>query len=930
MSTPQRISHYELMEAIGRDGPTEIYRARDLRLQREVAVKLLRPEEQARPEALERFRREARISSLVSHPHICAVHDSGDEDGQAFLVCELLEGRALDEVLASGPMPLDRVLEIAVQIADALAAAHRRGIAHGNLKPSNVFITTDGHVKLLELGAAAAASGAHPHVTGDSGTTSINVRLAAQASTGEFFHPYLSPEQVGGRAGDARSDVFAAGALLYEMAAGARAFNGASHSVVAAAITGKHPPAARTVNPAVPPALDRIIDRAIAKEPEQRYASGAELLEDLRQARRTADQPEAPPAPRGIRRRVLAGSIAAALLAAAALAGIARSSWGSRAAAPVVRSAVLVGSIANGTADPDYDDTLEQAVTLYLAQSPSLNLVSEDRVRATLRMMNRDENAPMPHDVAVEVCQRLGLQAILEGSVSAVGRTTVIALAATDCAEGTTIARRQVEVERKEDVLNALGRITAEIRTSLGESRASLAKHNVPIADATTPSLDALKAYTQAVEKRAAGSEIEAIPLLEHALSIDPTFAAAHTTLSSIYGGFGETGRSEEYARRAYEHSARVSESERLFINYQYHDRVTGDQLKVREALEVWKMTYPADYRAPNALAVLLTRLGDYDGAALEATEAMRRNPLHAFPHSNLAQAHRGAGRYAEARKTAEDAIAKGLETVPMRRLLYQIAELEGNTEAAASHVQVAMMRRRSFDLTGARAQVAAFRGQLVQARTLFNDTIAEAERQGFSQIASGYAAQAALMEALYGFRADALEQARRVVRTATAHEPRLRAATALALAGSVDDADAAVRRFRGLRPEDTLLQYAYLPVAEAAVALARRRYDVAIEQLRRAAPYEHGSVAALAPAYLRAEARLRSGHAAEAIREYQAVLAHRGADLFSPFIPLAQLGLSRGLAAAGDAEGSRKALEVLQEMWKASDAGFMQAQLSR
>jgi serine/threonine protein kinase/Tfp pilus assembly protein PilF len=923
--TPRlRISHYEILEPIGRDGPTEIYRARDLRLARDVAVKMLRPEEMARPGALERFRREARIASLVTHPHICTVHDSGEEGGQAFLVCEFLEGRALDDAAAGTALPPDRVIDIGIQIADALGAAHRRGVVHGNLKPSNVFITTDSHVKLLELGAVGALASADPAAAEETNSRTAAAVVASpitREAAADFFHAFLSPEQVTGSPADPRSDVFAAGALLYQMATGTRAFKGETLAGIAADITGRVPARPRGVRASVPASLEAVIERALEKDPERRYQSAAELLEDLRRARRELD------APRRLgsgwtahtRTRTVAAA-AASVLALVALTGSARWWWTSRTAV-VERSAILVSHIANGTGDPDFDGTLRQAIAVYLAQSPYLDLVSDERIRRALQLMGRKPDARMTHDVAADVCQRLGLHAMLEGSVSAVGAATVLALVATDCHSGGTIAKEQIEVDRKENVLRALGEVTSTIRRSLGESGASLARNNVPIEEATTPSLEALKAYTEAVTQRAAGSEVAAVKLLERAIAIDPQFALAYTTLSSIYGGFGETGRSEDYARLAYEHRGRVSERERLFITYQYHDRVTGNQLKAREALEVWKRTYPRDYRPPNALAVLLNRLGDYAGAASEAEEASRRNPAHAFPRSNLAHAHRGAGRFAEARAVAEAAIAQKLETVPMRRLLYQLAELEGNPALAQQQIDSADDRRRSFDLTGARAQVAAFRGRVAEARALYAETMAAATERGFQQVASGYAAQAAFAELLYGYRGPALEQARSVVRSATAYEPRIRAATALALAGRPEEAEALVRRLRSVRPEDTLLHNAYLPVAEAGALLARNRSDAAIEQLRRTSPYERGTVAALLPMYLRAEARLRAGAADEAVREFQALLTHRGADPFSPVVSLAQLGVARAHAQNAALAESRKAYEAFLATWAHADA---------
>ena len=922
MTPPLRVSHYEILESIGRDGPTEIYRARDLRLERDVALKLLRPEIARHREAVERFRREARIASLVTHPHICTVHDSGEERGQPFIVLELLEGEPLDETMARGPMSADWVVDLGLQIADALAAAHRRGVVHGNLKPSNVFLTTDGHVKLLELGAAGAVASADPASAEEttSRTAPAVLPLMSAAATSEFFHAYLSPEQVAGSAPDHRSDIFAAGALLYEMATGLPAFSGKTLAETAANITDASPARPRAIVSRIPPPLESIIVRALEKSPERRYESAAELMDELRRARRALETQGRLARLRNDR-RLRAGAVAAGVvLLVLALTASKRSWWTSARPDVVQRNSILVSQIANGTGDPDFDGTLRQAVSVYLAQSPYLDLVSDERIRSTLQLMGRDPDARMTHALAADVCQRLGLQAMLEGSVSAVGRGTVVALVATDCHTGATIAREQIEVERKEDVLGAVGQITSDIRGSLGESGASLARNNVPIEEATTPSLEALRAYTEAVSLRAAGAEVRAVKLLEQAIAIDPQFALAHTTLSSIYGGFGETGPSEEYARLAYEHRARVSERERLFIMYQYHERVTGDQLKAREALEVWKRTYPRDYRPPNALAVLLNRLGDYDAAAAEAQEAMRRNPEHAFPRSNLAHAYRGAGRYAEARAVAEEALAQQLETVPMRRLLYQIAEIQGDRALAEQQLQWATNHARSFDLTGARAQVATFRGRMKEARTFFLETMNAATEREFPQVASGYAAQSAFADLLYGYRGSAAEDARRVARSSTAYEPRIRAATALALIGEPDEADALVRRLRNARPEDTLLQYAYVPVAEAAVLLARNRPAQAVEPLRRATPYERGTIAALLPIYLRAEASLRAGEAQDAISEFQFVLTHRGADPFSPVVPLAQLGLARAYARRGDVSASRKTYEALFAMWSSAD----------
>ena len=934
-----RISHYELLEPIGRFGATEVHRARDLRLDREVAIKLLRREEMARPGVVDRFLREARIASLVSHPHVCAVHETGEENGQPFVVCEFLDGRFLEALIAGAPLPGDQLLTYGSHLADALGAIHRRGLVHGNLQPGNIFITNDGHLKLLELGAVSSArfdqgeSPATP-VAGDSTTTTaLELGVAHAPAHGDLIHPYLAPEQVDGRVTDYRVDIFAAGTVLYEMATGKPAFTGETPAQLAAAISGRQPPHPRKVNPRMPAGVGRIIVRAMAKDPGKRYQSAPELFEDLKRARDNAALlGRLPPRLQSRRSLISAGIALAAIAVIAGTLGIAGRGrgWWPMGQARAQRSTVLVSQIVNGTGDPDFDGTLREAVTVYLAQSPYLDLVSDERIRATLQMMGRDSSMRMTHDVSQEVCQRLGLQAMLEGSVSAVGRTTVVALAATDCVTGATIARQQVDVERKEDVLRAMGTITAELREALGESRTSLARHNVTIEEATTPSLEALKAYTEGTTRRASGRETEAIPFFEQAIALDPRFALAYTTLSSLYGGLGETGRSEELARLAYDNRGHVSERERLFITYQYHDRYTGNQTRARETLDVWKRTYPRDYRPANALAVLLNRLGDYSAAVEEAREAIRRNPEHAFPRSNLAYALRGAGQFAEARRVAEEAVSRNLTTGPLRRLLYQLAELDNDEAAARAQLEWAKQSAVGFDITGARAQIAAFRGRMSDARRLFSETIAEATQRGYTQIASGYAAQAALTEALYGFDEEAIRQARTVIRPGVPNEPQLRAATALALAGATEEAEAVVKRLRSVRPEDTLLHTAYLPAAEAALLLRgvrsrfstpRERAEAAVSALRPAVGYERGTVAALVPAYLRGEARLLAGDADDATAEFRRVLENRGGDPFSPAWALSQVGLARALARGGRRTEARRAYEAALTAWAGADA---------
>jgi eukaryotic-like serine/threonine-protein kinase len=929
----QTISHYRVLEEIGAGGMGVVYRAEDLRLGRTVALKMLPAHLVRDPAALLRFEREARLASALTHPHICTIHDLGEHDGQPFLVMEFLEGRVLSQVIGEKPLPLAHLLDLALQVGQALEAAHRRGIIHRDLKPGNVLVM-DGHLaKVLDFGLATLAHSATSVTRSPADDVSSPTRAT---DVGAGTTAYMSPEQARGERLDPRTDLFSFGAMLYEMATGARAFPGPTMAVVFDGVLNRMPIAPTHLNPEIPPGLEQVIQKALEKDRNLRYQGASDLLADLRRIKRRLDHPSgaalvaseaapawstwsAPTPARGAgsrRRRMVAGLLALACVVVAAALLL---RWRAEPAPLTDRDSVLLADFDNRTGDPVFDGTLREALAVHLSQSPFLDVVPTERVRETLQMMGQPANAPLTSAVAREVCQRQGVKAMLQGSVARLGTAYVLTLEASDCLQGEFLAREQVQVERKEDVVGALGTSSRSLRRRLGESLATLERFDVPIEQATTGSIDALRAYALGVAERAAGTDIDAIPFFRRAAEIDPTFASAYNALSSIYGSLGESDRREEYARLAYDHRAHVTERERLFIEYQYHDAVTGDEMRALEILQVWKQSYPRDYRPANALAVLFNRVGQYTRAIEEATEARRRNPDHPFPYSNLAFAYRGANRYAEARQAAGEALKRGIETVPTRRLLFQLALLEGVEGEAAEHLAWARNRAREFDLIGAQAQAMAHAGRMAEARELYRGTAERAERQGFPQIALGYQAQLAWTEALYGERDRAIEQATHILSRQPTVAPRLRAAAALALAGAASEAERLLEGEAAEATTDTFRRDVYGPLARAAVHLARGQHERAVEALRPATAYETGSVAALAPLFLRGEALLPEapGHAAA---QFRGVLDHRGVDPFSPLLPLARLGLARALARQGDVEGSRIAYGALLREWADAD----------
>jgi tRNA A-37 threonylcarbamoyl transferase component Bud32/tetratricopeptide (TPR) repeat protein len=935
----RNVSHYRILGELGAGASGVVYRAVDTQTGRQVAVKLLRPEVLDDPEALARFRREARITATLRHPNICGVYEVGEHRGQQFIVLELLEGTRLDRVIAAGPAPPEDVWRLGLDVCAALEAAHAHGVVHRDIKPSNIFVTRDGRAKVMDFGLAKhVRRGVTPDdLTRTMGSADDLTRPGMTVGT----MAYMAPEQARGQAVDARVDLFSLGAVLYELATGVRAFPGATMAAVFDALLNRDPRPAHHLNPGVPTALSAVLARALRKDRRARPQRAAELRAELRAA---AAAPAASFGPAGTgggsgaairgtnhtgptRRAGRRGqwAAAAAILLAACLvtAGmLSRRESAAPAAAPAPGH-VLLGTFANTTGDAVFDDTLRHAVAVHLGGSAAISIMADERVREGLRLTGRPANTPLTRELAREVCVRQGADAVVDGGIAAVSGAYAIRVEAVACADARPITRQQMTAARKEDVLREVGRAAVAVRAALGSTLARREAAGAPrVEAATTPSLAALKAYTDGVAARARGGELDAIPLFERAVALDPHFASAYYALSSIYGSAGDAARGEQYARRAYAEREHVSERERLSITYQYHDRVTGDLDKAIATLQVWAQSYVRDHTPANNLALVYNRIGQFERAVDAAHEAQRRNPAHAFPYSNLAYAYRGLNRYAEARETAMRAVARGIETVPTRRLLYQLAVLEGDEAAAAAHLAAVRGRDREFDLVGARAQVAAFEGRRAEARRLYAVTETMARSGRLAELADGYALQAGWMEVGLG---DPVSARTRVTPLLAARDPtvRLGAVTVIALSGHPEGLDAVVSEVATARPDDTLLQSVWVPVARAALDLARGNPRGAVTRLEPTIPYETGRMAAMLPVWLRGLALIAAGDGAAAAAQFRHVLAHRGSDPFSIFCAVAPVHLARALDLAGNVTGAAAARDALARQWSRADPGL-------
>jgi len=937
-----KLGRYEIRAHIGTGGMGQVYLAQDTsELNRTVAIKLLPAEVAADPKWMQRFIREARTVSGLNHPNVLTIYEFGVHDSTRFMAMEYVDGITLREHLNNNRLNLHEVLDIGIQVAAALNAAHEAHVIHRDIKPENIMLRRrDSIVKVLDFGLAKP-------VRQDGNSNQASETLHTETGIVMGTVSYMSPEQsLALKTIDYRTDIWSLGAVLYEMIAGRVPFEGKDLVQQIVAIQEQpHTPLSKLVEH-VPEHLERIVDKALAKNPDERYQTATDMLNDMRSLKRQLENQAENDRTALFQQPVLVRQAATTqsgrypvssaeyivnqvklhkrgalvLFGVFALAAFATVFWyfkHTRVAPLTDKDTILLSEFENKTGEAVFDDTLRQGLAVQLQQSPFLDIFPETRTRATLQLMSLSPDERVTRERAREICQRQGLKAFIAGTIVKFERNYSITLEALNGQTGDQLALVQVEAEGKDQVLKALSRATTELREKLGEELSSIQKFDARL-EVTTASLEALKEYALGRSEQDRGQFFKAIEFYKRATEMDPNFAVAWLGLALQYANTSQPGLAAECLSKAFALSNRVSEDERARITYFYYQIVTGELEKAIEGQEAYVRSYPRAARGPGNLGNLYSITGQFEKAVAATSEAQRLNPNTTIWPGNLAEALIGLNRFDEARDACQKALGQKLDSTSIRERLYTVAFVSGDAQASQEQIAWAKGRTDEYRAIYWLVQSSAFAGKWRESNEHLRRATEIALRADAKEVVAGYTADQALRAAWLGQFAESLTLAQSALNVERNRNVLTRVALAYALAGETGKAQGLIEELEQKHPKDTLVNQVWLPEIKAAIQLRKNNAEAALELLETTKRYE--SAAAFSSQSLRGMVCLKLGQGSNAAVEARRILNYRGEGPLSTLWPLAHLALARASAMQGDSAQARQSYQDFFTLWKDAD----------